>query len=147
MSSGTPTARRIVVGVDGSPSSKHALRWAIGQAQLTESIVDAVICWLHPVMYGRAPMTIDPRPGRAAEQTLAQAITEVAGENPSAEIRQSALLGNAAEVLLERSRGAELLIVGTRGHGRLTSAMVGSVSRQCVQHALCPVVVVRPTDS
>jgi len=135
--------RRIVVGVDGSTSSKQALQWAVGQARLTGAVVDAVICWLHPVMYGRAPTSVDRELGHVAEKVLAQAVAEVAGNVPPVKIRENALLGNAAEVLLERSRGAEMLVVGSRGHGGFAGALLGSVGQHCVQHAHCPVVVVR----
>ncbi|MDH6574689.1 universal stress protein [Kitasatospora sp. MAP5-34] len=138
-----PVARRIVVGVDGSPSSKQALRWAVGQARLTGAVVEAVICWLFPTMYGRAPMSVDRELGHVAGKVLAQAVDETVGDDPPAEIRESAVLGNAAEVLLERSHGAELLVVGSRGHGGFAGALLGSVGQHCVQHAHCPVVVVR----
>jgi nucleotide-binding universal stress UspA family protein len=143
MSREIPAERRIVVGVDGSASSKMALLWAVRQAGLTGAWVDAVICWLHPAMYGRAPASVDREFGLAAGKVLAQAVAEAVGDRPQVEIRESAALGNAAEVLLERSRGAELLVVGSRGHGGFAGALLGSVSQHCVQHASCPVVVVR----
>ncbi|TDT97361.1 nucleotide-binding universal stress UspA family protein [Streptomyces sp. 846.5] len=143
MSREIPAERRIVVGVDGSPSSVQALLWAVRQADRTGAVVDAVICWLHPTVYGRAPMSVDRELGLAAGKVLAQVVAEAVGDRPPVEIRESAVLGNAAEVLLERSRGAELLVVGSRGHGGFAGALLGSVSQHCVQHASCPVVVVR----
>ncbi|MFJ5117189.1 universal stress protein [Kitasatospora sp. NPDC088548] len=138
-----PATRRIVAGVDGSPSSRQALRWAVGQARLTGAEVEAVLCWLLPPMYGRAPTSVNRELGHAAEKVLAQAVAEAVGDDRPVEIRESAVLGNAAEILVERSRGAELLVVGSRGHGGFAGALLGSVGQHCVQHASCPVVVVR----
>ncbi|WP_127356270.1 universal stress protein [Actinacidiphila soli] len=135
--------RRIVVGVDGSPSSKQALRWAVEQAQLTGAAVDAVACWAYPSMYGWGMTGLDPELADATGKMLAQAVTEVVGDDPPVKIRESIVIGNATEVLLERSGGAELLVVGSRGHGGFSGALLGSVGQHCVQHAYCPVVVVR----
>ncbi|WP_406209317.1 universal stress protein [Kitasatospora sp. NBC_01560] len=146
MDSDVPAARRIVVGVDGSPASRQALRWAVGQARLTGAVVDAVLCWVLPTMYGRAPMSVDRELGHTAEKVLAQAVGATVGDERAAEIRETAVLGNAAEVLEERSHGADLLVVGSRGHGGFAGALLGSVSRHCVQHAACPVVVMRGAD-
>ncbi|KIQ64621.1 hypothetical protein TR51_10305 [Kitasatospora griseola] len=140
-----PDVRRIVVGVDGSASSRRALWWAIGQARLTGAVVDAVIAWIYPTLYGWAMTAPDPQLHHTAEQVLARAVEEVAGARPPVEIRQIAVVGHAARVLLEQSRGADLLVVGSRGHGGFTGALLGSVSLHCVQHATCPVVVVRGT--
>jgi nucleotide-binding universal stress UspA family protein len=51
--------------------------------------------------------------------------------------------GNPAQVLLDASAGADLLVVGSRGHGGFASALLGSVSQHCVHHADCPVVIIR----
>jgi len=138
-----PAVRRIVVGVDGSQSSKQALRWAVEQAQRTGAVVDAVACWAYPSMYGWGMTGVDPELAGATGKMLAQALAEVVGDDPPVEVEENVLLGNAAEVLLERSRGAELLVVGSRGHGGFSGALLGSVGQHCVQHARCPVVVVR----
>lgn len=143
MSRQIPAEHRIVVGVDGSDSSRQALQWAVRQARLTGATVDAVICWLHPTVYGRAPVSVDRELGHAAGKVLAQAVAEAFDDGVPTGIRESAILGNAAEVLLEQSRGADLLVVGSRGHGGFTGALLGSVGQHCVQHASCPVVVVR----
>ncbi|MFJ1706668.1 universal stress protein [Kitasatospora sp. NPDC088346] len=138
-----PPTHWIIVGVDGSPSSEQALRWAVAQAGLTGHTVDAVIRWLLPPMYGRAPMSVDRELGHVAEKVLDQAIAHALGDVRPVEVRRTAVLGNAAEVLVEHSQGAELLVVGSRGHGGFAGALLGSVSHYCAQHASCPVVVVR----
>jgi nucleotide-binding universal stress UspA family protein len=135
---------RIVAGVDGSDSSKAALRWAIRQAKLTGSTVDAVIAWHYPSTYGWAPVSdgaVDLR--GLAEKILAEALAEVSGLEPEVPVRPQVIEGHAADVLLRAARGANLLVIGSRGHGGFASALLGSVSMNCVQHAHCPVLVLR----
>jgi len=136
--------QRIVVGVDGSESSKRALRWAIRQAELTGGMVDAVTAWHYPPGYGVAPVGVDGVDFEGdAKRTLAEALAEVSGLAPQVRVDPLIAEGHAATVLLEAARGADLLIVGSRGHGGFTSALLGSVSMYCVLHAHCPVLVFR----
>jgi nucleotide-binding universal stress UspA family protein len=141
----TERVRVIVVGVDGSDSSKAALRWAIRQAKLTGAAVQAVTAWRFPVGYGMAAIdggsVIDFETG--AKQILTEALAEVSGLDPEVPVRPLVTEGHPAEVLLKAARGAELLVVGSREHGGFTSALLGSVSLYCVLHAHCPVLVVR----
>jgi nucleotide-binding universal stress UspA family protein len=136
--------RRIVVGVDGSDSSKAALAWAIRQARLTGAVVDAVMTWEFPAMYGFGMAVI---PGTDFEQTavevLADTIAEVSADAGPVKIRSKVAEGNAAQVLLDESAGADLLVVGSRGHGGFAEALLGSVGQHCVHHATCPIVVIR----
>jgi nucleotide-binding universal stress UspA family protein len=78
-----------------------------------------------------------------AKKTLAEALGEVSGLEPEVPVRPLVAAGHAAEVLLRMAKGADLLVVGSRGHGGFTSALVGSVSLYCVLHAHCPVLVLR----
>ena len=136
--------RRIVVGVDGSPSSRAALRWAIHQARLTGAAVDAVTAWRFPPGYEWAPGatgTADFEAG--ARRQLTAALNEASGVEPEVAIRPSVVIGYPGPVLVEAARGAELLVVGCRGHGGFTGALLGSVSSHCVHHAPCPVLVMR----
>ena len=138
-------AGRIVVGADGSDGSKDALRWAARQAECTGATVEAVIAWEWPAFFGMAtgiPEGFDP--SAIAGQVLDRAVREVLGENPPAGLRTRVTEGRAGQVLVDASQDAELLVVGTRGHGGLADALLGSVSTYCVHHAQCPVVVIRP---
>ena len=142
---------RIVAGTDGSPSSIIALRWAIRQAELTGATVDAVLAWHYPVPtggYGFAPTgmatSFDFR--QNAEKILAEAIASACGPDGHVPVRARVVEGNAARVLLDASDGAELLVVGSRGHGGFTEALLGSVGQHCVHHARCPVVVIRDQE-
>lgn len=138
---------RIVAGVDGSPSSLEALRWAIRQAELTGATVDAVIAWQYPVAvggFGWAPASsLDDNTdyGELAAKTLSAVVADL--HLPAdVLVRQVVEAGNPAQVLLSVANGADLLVVGNRGHGGFTEALLGSVSQRCVHHARCPVVVV-----
>lgn len=136
---------RIVVGVDGSHSSKAALRWAIRQARLTGATVEAVIAWHYPTAYSYpVPMSPETSAKELAERVLEQAIFEVDQEmEEHAEVTRKVLEGNAARVLLDLSVGADLLVVGSRGHGGFAEALLGSTGQNLVHHAICPVVVIR----
>jgi nucleotide-binding universal stress UspA family protein len=138
--------RRIVVGVDGSVPSKAALAWAIQQARLTGAAVEAVIAWEFPTTYGYpVPAPPDINYQEIAAQVIADTIAEVSGPGEPVKIRPKVAEGNPARVLVDASAGAELLVVGSRGHGGFVEALLGSVGQHCVHHATCPVVVIRDT--
>jgi nucleotide-binding universal stress UspA family protein len=139
-------SRRIVVGVDGSPSSMVALRWAILQAELTDSAVEAVTAWRLPSRYGLAPVADGATDFEGhAGKILADALNEVSSVEPDVVIRSSVVEGHPAEVLVRAAHGADMLVVGSRGHGGFAGALLGSVSQYCVHHAPCPVLVIRGT--
>jgi nucleotide-binding universal stress UspA family protein len=146
-------ARRIVAGVDGSASSISALRWAIRQAGLTGTSVAAVIACHYPAAaagggYGMAVAGLEASDYRQiAEKIIADAIGSTLDPASGVRVRPSVVEGHSARVLLDASAGADLLVVGSRGHGGFTEALLGSVSQHCVQHASCPVVVIRSQDS
>jgi len=139
---------RIVAGTDGSPSSVMALRWAIRQAELTGATVDAVIAWHYPAPtggYGFAPtgMATSFDFKKNAEKVVAEAISAASGPDSHVPVRALVVEGNAARVLIDASDGADLIVVGSRGHGGFTEALLGSVGQHCVHHARCPVVLIR----
>ena len=136
-------APRIVVGVDGFESSQAALRWAIHQAKLTGAVVEAVTAWQIPVGTGLVPATDMPDYQDDARMVLTEAITETCMIDDEVEVRLRVVEGRAAQVLSDAAEGAELLVLGSRGHGGLTEALLGSVGQYCVHHAPCPVVVMR----
>ena len=134
----------IVVGVDGSPSAKAALRWALAQAELTGARVQAVAAWEFPAGYGWGPALPYCDFAEIAGKVLSESVTEALGfEQPPVEVLESVVAGHPAQVLLDASAHAGLLVVGSRGHGAFAGTLLGSVSQHCVQHAHCPVVVVR----
>jgi nucleotide-binding universal stress UspA family protein len=137
--------RRVVVGVDGSESSKHALRWALFIAEASGSVLEAVTAWEPYTAYGWMGIGWSPMPdwdpAQDAEKGLTATIDEVFGEQRPAELQLKVLEGNAAKVLLEVSQGARMLVVGSRGHGGFSGLLLGSVSASCTEHATCPVLV------
>ncbi|MFD4656906.1 universal stress protein [Kitasatospora sp. NPDC058444] len=138
------SAPRVVVGVDGSPSSYAALRWAARHATLIGGVVDAIGAWEPPSHFGWSAPVVDTTFDRElAERRFADELHTVLGEDSRAEVRQTMVMGDPTEVLLDASRGAELLVVGSHGHGGFTRTLLGSVSMHCAQHADCPVVIVR----
>ncbi len=138
---------RIVVGVDGSDSSKAALEWAVRQAALTGATVDAVAAWQIPSSYGWVLVEDAPDLEQLAASMLDEAIAAAKDPVPDVVIRPVVVQENAARALLDAAKGADLLVVGSRGHGGFTEALLGSVGQYCVHHAECPVVIVRgPRD-
>ncbi len=140
----TGDTEAIVVGVDGSDPSFNALEWAARQAELTGAEVQAVTAWQWPASYGE-PMPIAPGYDPEADATgvLDEAIARLRRAHPSVVIRPRVIEGSAAQVLVEASRRAGLLVVGNRGHGAFAGLLLGSVSEHCTTHAHCPVLVVR----
>ncbi|MFJ9443506.1 universal stress protein [Kitasatospora sp. NPDC101235] len=138
---------RIVVGVDGSPASEQALRWAIDYARAVGGTVHAIAAWEYPAFYGWAgqgvPTVETFNPEEIAGKTLSETITKVAGDDAGVQITETVMPGNAARALLEAAKGAALIVVGSRGLGGFTGVLLGSVSRHLTEHAPCPVVVVR----
>jgi len=143
--SGSDGQARIVVGVDGSEGSTQALRWAARQAEFTGATLDVIITWQYPVFYGWVPAYPDDlNLAQLAQQALAGALDEVFGPDRPALLRARVMEGYAAQVLVDASAGADLLVVGSRGYGGFTDALLGSVSTYCVHHAHGPVTVIRP---
>ena len=140
--------RRIVVGVDGSPSSMTALRWSLRQAKLTGCEVEAVTAWQYPSTYGFSPTTDGASDFEGdAQKILFDALNEVGGVGPGVIIRPSVVEGHPADILVREARGADLLVVGSRGLGGFAGMLLGSVSQHCVHHAPCSVLVIQGTGS
>jgi nucleotide-binding universal stress UspA family protein len=138
--------QRIIVGIDGSEPSKAALRWAIRQAELVHGEVEALAAWDAYTGYGRVPYVDADVVEKLAETRLFAAIDEVAGPDAPVPVHGRTVHGDAAQVLVDSSRDADLLVVGNRGHGRFASALLGSVSDRCAHHAKCPVVVIHHAE-
>ena len=135
--------RRIVVGVDGSDSSKDALRWAARMIPVIGDELEAVIAWDYPTNYGWAIATPDDwRPDIDADKVLQAVLDEVFGGDRPQRLVATVCQGHPSAVLLDAARHATMLVVGGRGHGRFAGRLLGSVSTACAEHALCPVLVV-----
>jgi len=141
-----PTESRIVVGVDGSPDSVAALHWAMRQAVLTGASVDAVGCWQRPQNVGYpAASHVDADLAVPTGDDVRAAVRDaVAATTGGAEVtvQARAVEGAAAAVLVQEATDADLLVVGSRGHGELAGMLLGSVGLHCATHAPCPVLIV-----
>jgi nucleotide-binding universal stress UspA family protein len=138
----------VVVGVDGSPESVGALKWAAAYAGATGASVKAVLSWHYPAPAGPAPVGIAPQVisdevRSNMQDALDQALTEVYGTTTPEKVHTEVAYGHPSQTLVDESKNADLLVVGNRGHGSFTGMLVGSVSIHCVTNAACPVVVVR----
>lgn len=141
---------RIVVGIDESPAATAALRWALEEARLRGATVEVVHCWTFPAigeLPGAALTQLLADLERAATETLDRVVDEVAGPEADVKVVRRVLEGGAGRNLVDTAAGADLLVVGSRGHGGFTGLLLGSVAQQCVHHAPCPVVVVRDDQS
>lgn len=140
----------IVVGIDGSEPSKAALRWAVDEARQRGATVTALHVWQFPVIafhsYGgtAVPMVTTEDLEKIAQQTVEGVVAEVVGDDLTVPVVTSIRNGHAASQLAEAGDDADLLVVGSEGHGGFSGMLLGSVSLQVVHHARCPVVVVRP---
>jgi nucleotide-binding universal stress UspA family protein len=142
----------IVVGVDHSAGAKAALRFALEEARLRQATLRVVHAWQFGYIGATGLEGALPAVGaeledfrRGAEAALEETLKEVGADNDGVAIERRVDQGTAAAVLVEESRGADLLVVGSRGHGGFAQLLLGSVSQQCAQHAFCPVVIVRGT--
>jgi nucleotide-binding universal stress UspA family protein len=134
---------RDVVGVDGSTRSLRALRWGAAEARTRHADLHVVHAWRLPAIAAPPGMTV--LPDWVALAASGGAILDAALDDPAlAGVRahRYAINGPAAPALLERAAGAGLVVAGTRGLGRVTAAFLGSVTRQLLHHAPCPVVVI-----
>ncbi len=137
------SAHRIVVGVDGSPTSIAALEWAANQAELTGATLDVLMTWEWPYGYGWSPEPADYDPEHECESALSDLVKSIREARPSVSIQETAIEGHPSPSLVKASQGADLLVVGSRGHGDFVGMLLGSVSEHCVTSAHCPVLVLR----
>jgi len=117
----TTNSNRIVVGTDGSDNSLSAVRWALREATLRNATVDLI---------------------QAARQVMTNVMRRVDADRGKTLVNEIVAQGSPAQALLSASKGADLLVVGRRGHGGFLGLLLGSVATQVVNHATCPVVVV-----
>lgn len=157
----------IVVGVDGSPESDAALRWALEEGRVRDATVRAIYAWEQPPLdvatadagFGTPGLALPTPPTEymeirhaiedEANRLLPEALERAGGAATGVEVEQQVVEGLAGDVLVEAARSADLLVVGSRGRGGLKGLLLGSVSQHTLHNAPCPVVVLPPvrTDS
>jgi nucleotide-binding universal stress UspA family protein len=141
MTTNEQTVANVLVAVDGSSDSDKALEWAQDYAGAMHADLTLITAWRWPSSYG-SPVSWD---GWQPEED-AQNVADKAAAGltlPADRVHVVVEQGIAADVLVRHSHAAALLVVGSRGHGGLVGAVIGSTSAHCVHHAACPIVVVR----
>jgi nucleotide-binding universal stress UspA family protein len=140
------TELRIVVGVDGSVCGTRALEFATREAARWGALLHIVSAYEIPPNAGWMVIPLDPLK-EGAVTNVRRALSRAQELEPSVVTKGEDVHGSAGSVLVEESRGAAMLIVGSRGRGEAASLVLGSVSEDCVHHARCPVTVVRRKES
>ena len=139
--------KTIVVGVDGLPGSRTALTWAAAEAAEHGAELVVLNVWEHTLMPPAGSVSVSerfvPDESQRTADELVQVIKEELGGEPSVLVQPRVKQGTAAKVLIEESANADLLVVGTRGHGGFAGLVLGSVSQHVAAYAQCPVTVVR----
>ena len=136
----------IVVGVDGSPGSRTALKWAAAEAAEHGADLTVLNVWEHTLLPPAGSVSVSehyvPEPSQSTAGELLQVIKEELGEDPPVVVRPNVKQGRPAKVLIDESANADLLVVGKRGHGGFAGLVLGSVSQHVAAYGKCPVVVV-----
>lgn len=141
-------ASRIVVGIDGSEGSKAALDWAVDEAVRRRAHLEIVSAWTVPPLVSLVEVGSTIKDGSWFEQVATDAIEPLVASIPADAVaamdgmETEVVAGDSAATLIAHAKGADLLVVGTRGRGGFKGLVLGSVGLQCVLHAPCPVVVV-----
>jgi nucleotide-binding universal stress UspA family protein len=138
-------SKRIVVGVDGSEHGNTALRWAVGEAVIHGAEIVAVFAWQMPLI--GIPGAFDRDEMERLCQVFVEEAVAAVIDVPPVPITKLVAQGDVSASLIEAARGAEMLVLGSRGRGGFAGLKLGSVSQECAQWAACPVVIVkRPGD-
>jgi nucleotide-binding universal stress UspA family protein len=140
----------IVVGIDGSAESGRALRYALDEARLRGSSVKVVSAWHIPLIlyeagWAPAPLDLEGYP-KYAQSALDKALEDAGAAASGIEVTTVVSKGQAADVLCAEAKGADLLVVGSRGLGGFRGLLLGSVSQQCAHYTPCALVIV-PSDN
>jgi nucleotide-binding universal stress UspA family protein len=145
------TTGPVVVGVDGSATSAQAIGFAAQEAELRGAALRAVYAWTPPVSTGPGdvmPLVYDVESAAAGEtRVLTESIAGLADDHPDLRVESKIVHMPAAEALIEQSRSAQLVAVGSRGRGGFMGLLLGSVSQALIHHAECPVAVIRPASA
>lgn len=137
---------RIVVGVDGSGAARQALGWALEEARLRHATVDVVHAWRMPYPDGYPIRTLTAPPAVEVEQEAHRLLDAAVGSAATEGTRVEPVLvcDSAARALIDLAKGADMVVVGSRGRGGFAGLLLGSVSQKVLHHATCPVVVIPP---
>ncbi len=135
--------RKVVVGVDGSPASLEAMHLAAQEATLRDATLQVTMIWDWPVAYARTPMLHESDPIGGARKEFEAAVASLRENHPDLTIETVFEHGHPVPALVKASKGADLLVVGSRGHGEFIGMLLGSVGQHCAARAHCPVLIHR----
>ena len=138
---------RVIVGVDGSDGSRHALRWAAAEADQWGVPLVAVWAWeFSPLIVATEAPTDIEELSKAVAQRLHTTLVEELGEEGADRVDPMVVEDAPVRALLDTATAADLIVVGSRGYGSIKGALLGSVSQQVVHYSPCPVTIVHPPD-
>jgi nucleotide-binding universal stress UspA family protein len=146
---GPDRTERVVTAVDGSPSSQRALAWAADEARLREATLEVINAWRVPSVGGYPVSMVPVEAGpfeEVARTVVEDAVAALDPQRLPARVEQRSVQGGAAPVILDVAKGADLVVMGSRGRGGFKAALLGSVANQVTHHAPCPVVVLRDSE-
>ncbi len=133
---------KIIVGVDGSPSSNAALEWAAQEAELRGSTLELIHAWNYPNLgYGGYVAVLEDFEKDAAA-LLDEVVASVRKNYPSLKLVSSLIQGPTAQTIMDRAKEADMVVVGSRGRGGFSGLLLGSVGQQLVHHCPAPVVII-----
>lgn len=136
-------AHKVVVGIDGSPASLEALEFAAQEARHRGASLEVIMTWDWPLAYARTPMLHESDPVQGAQKEFEASVASLKRAYRELPITTSFVHGHPAPALVEASKGADLLVVGSRGHGSFVGMLLGSVSQHCAAQAHCPILIHR----
>ncbi len=138
---------RVIVGVDGSDGSRHALRWAAAEANQWSVPLVAVWAWeFSPLIVATEAPTDIEELSKAVAQRLHTTLVDELGEEGADRVDPMVVEDAPVRALLDTATPADLIVVGSRGYGSIKGALLGSVSQQVVHYSPCPVTIVHLPD-
>ena len=133
---------KIIVGVDGSPSSNAALEWAAQEAEIRGASLELIHAWNYPNLgYGGYVAVLEDFEKDAAN-VLDEVVSATHEAHPNLKLVSSLLQGPTAQTIMERAKEADMVVVGSRGRGGFSGLLLGSVGQQLVHHCPVPVVII-----
>jgi nucleotide-binding universal stress UspA family protein len=137
----------VVVGVDGSKASAKAIEFAFDQADAVHAQVIGVHAWTSPYLTyadGQSMLKFDEEEVlESCRLLVAESVAGAAADHPDVHWETRLVSGQAARVILRTAESADLVVVGSRGHGGFTGLLLGSVSQSVLHHTHCPIAIVR----
>ena len=137
---------KIIVGVDGSPSSNAALEWAAQEAEIRGSTLELIHAWNYPNLGYEGYVAVLEDFEKDASALLDEVVAFVRKNYPKLQLVSSLIQGPTAQTIMDRAKEADMVVVGSRGRGGFSALLLGSVGQQLVHHCPAPVVIIHLAD-